>query len=83
MGSAFHQLCPIYSGTLTPLPLRLLDYGNALPLPTLASRTLHSLCKKMYVLTSLLALLSAVLHCPLLCKGEGKKRKISIQKFSI
>ena len=26
MGSAFHQLCPRYSGILTPLPLRLLGY---------------------------------------------------------
>ena len=33
MGSAFHQLCPIYSGTLTPLPLRLLGYRTPLPLP--------------------------------------------------
>ena len=31
MGSAFHQLCPRYSGTLTPLPLRLLGYGKPLP----------------------------------------------------
>ena len=31
MGSAFHQLCPRYSGTLTPLPLRLLGYGTPLP----------------------------------------------------
>ena len=33
MGSAFHQLCPRYSGTLTPMPLRLLGYGTPLPLP--------------------------------------------------
>ena len=31
MGSAFHQLCPRYSGTLTPRPLRLLSYGTPLP----------------------------------------------------
>ena len=31
MGSAFHQLCPRYSETLTPLPLRLLGYGKPLP----------------------------------------------------
>ena len=33
MGSAFHQLCPRYSGTLTPppqLPLQLFDYGKPL-----------------------------------------------------
>ena len=30
MGSAFHQLCPRYSGTLTPLPPRLLDYAKPL-----------------------------------------------------
>ena len=29
----FLQLCPRYSGTLTPLPLRLLGYGTPLPLP--------------------------------------------------
>ena len=28
MGSAFHLLCPRYGGTLTPLPLRVLAYGN-------------------------------------------------------
>ena len=28
MGSAFHQLCQRYNGTLTPLPLRLLAIGN-------------------------------------------------------
>ena len=32
MVSTFHQLCPRYSGTLTPLPLRLLGYGKPLPL---------------------------------------------------
>ena len=32
MGSVFHSLCPRYSGTLTPLPLRLLGYGKPLPL---------------------------------------------------
>ena len=31
MGSAFHQLCPRYSGALTLLPLRLLGYGKPLP----------------------------------------------------
>ena len=32
MDSAFHQLCPRYSGTLTPhCPLRLLGYGKPLP----------------------------------------------------
>ena len=30
MGSAFHQLCPRYSGTLTSLPLRLLGYRKPL-----------------------------------------------------
>ena len=29
----FHQLCPRYSGTLPPLPLRLLGYGKHLSLP--------------------------------------------------
>ena len=38
MGSAFHQLCPRYSGTLTPLPLRLLGYGTPLPLPLVHRR---------------------------------------------
>ena len=33
MGSAFHQLCPRYSGPLTPTALRLLGYGTPLPLP--------------------------------------------------
>ena len=33
MGPAFHQLCPGYSGTLTPTALRLLGYGRPLPLP--------------------------------------------------
>ena len=28
MGYAFHLLCPRYSGTLTPLHLRLLGYGT-------------------------------------------------------
>ena len=40
MGSAFHQLCPRYSGTLTPLPLRLLGYGTPLPFTVLALCTL-------------------------------------------
>ena len=31
IGSAFHQLCPRYSGT--PLPLRLIGYGKPLPYP--------------------------------------------------
>ena len=31
MGSAFHQLCPRYSGTLTPLPLQLIGYEKPLP----------------------------------------------------
>ena len=31
MDSAFHQLCPGYCGTLTPLPLRLSGYGKPLP----------------------------------------------------
>ena len=34
MSSAFHQLCPRYSGTLTPLPLRLLGYGKPSPFLT-------------------------------------------------
>ena len=41
MGSAFHQLCPRYSGTLPPLPLRLSGYGKPLPVfvaPALAGR---------------------------------------------
>ena len=33
MGSAFHQLCPRYSGTLNPTARRLLGYGKPLPLP--------------------------------------------------
>ena len=33
MGSVFHLLCLRYSGTLTPLPLRLLGKGKSLPLP--------------------------------------------------
>ena len=33
MGSAFHQLYPRYTETITPLPLRLLGYGKLLPLP--------------------------------------------------
>ena len=31
LGSFFHQLCPRYRWSLTPLPLRLLDYGKPLP----------------------------------------------------
>ena len=31
MGSALHLLCPIYNGTLNPLPLWLLGYGKPLP----------------------------------------------------
>ena len=34
MGSAFHQLCPRYNGTLTPTgptAIRLLGYGTPLP----------------------------------------------------
>ena len=37
MGSAFHQLCPRYSGTLTPTAPLLLDYGTPLPLLLLSS----------------------------------------------
>ena len=33
MGSAFHQLCPRYSGTLTPIAPMALGYGKPLPLP--------------------------------------------------
>ena len=35
MSSAFHQMCPRYRGTLTPIAptaLRLLGYGKPLPL---------------------------------------------------
>ena len=31
MGSAFHQLCPRYSGTLTPTAPTALSYGTPLP----------------------------------------------------
>ena len=37
MGFAFHQLCPRYSGTLPPLPLRLFGYGKLLPFLTFLS----------------------------------------------
>ena len=33
MGSAFHQLCPRYSGTLTPTAPTAISYGTPLPLP--------------------------------------------------
>ena len=37
MGSAFHQLCPRYSGTQSPLPLRLRGYGKPSPLPVISN----------------------------------------------
>ena len=58
MGSTFHQLCPRYSGTLTPTAPRVIGYGKPLPLQKSRNLFLPLINVKMATVVGILTFMS-------------------------
>ena len=82
MGSAFHQLCPRYSGTLTPTAPTAIRLWETFTLYLMFSPVLSSYCKLERSVTLLYGLSSVCLTCHE-CVGPVTREYVVCSEYTV